>query len=174
METKDAEAHSAQVEMMLPGWMSRHREQDDISPPTPPARLPRITRLMALAFKFQDKVSRGDVRDYADLARLGYVTRARITQIMNLLNLAPDIQDEILSWQRDSHGIQERQLRSVTSQVLWREQRRLWLTVIPLATALEIHSEEDSRILSGSAAPPSGSHAGQRAELDVPLRGRPS
>jgi hypothetical protein len=30
----------------------------------------------------------GEVRDYADLARLGYVTRARITQIMNLLNLA--------------------------------------------------------------------------------------
>jgi hypothetical protein len=55
-------------------------------------RIPRITRLMALAIKFQDMVDRGEVRDYADLARLGYVTRARITQIMNLLNLAPDIQ----------------------------------------------------------------------------------
>src|SRR5438067_1747804 len=66
---KDGETHSAQVEMMLPGWMSRHREQDDFSPPIPPARLPRITRLMALAIKFQDMVSRGDARDYADLAR---------------------------------------------------------------------------------------------------------
>src|ERR1017187_4734132 len=36
-------------------------------------------------------VDRGEVRDYADLAQLGYVTRARITQIMNLLHLAPDI-----------------------------------------------------------------------------------
>ena len=52
-------------------------------------RMPRITRLMALAIKFQTMVERGEVRDYADLARLGYVTRARITQIMNLLNLAP-------------------------------------------------------------------------------------
>jgi hypothetical protein len=34
---------------------------------------------MALAIKFQDMVDRGEVRDYADLARLGYVTRARIT-----------------------------------------------------------------------------------------------
>ena len=147
METKDAETHSAQVEMVLPGWMSRHREQDDISPPTPPARLPRVTRLMALAIKFQDMVSRGEVRDYADLARLGYVTRARITQIMNLLNLAPNIQEEILSCQRDSPGIQERQLRSVSSQVLWREQRRIWRTINPprslstSAKASETHSE---------------------------------
>jgi hypothetical protein len=147
METKDAETHSAQVEMMLPGWMSRHREQDDISPPTPPSRLPRVTRLMALAIKFQDMVNRGEVRDYADLARLGYVTRARITQIMNLLNLAPNIQEEILSCEKDSPGIKERQLRSVTSQVLWREQRRLWRTISPprplstSATTSKIHSE---------------------------------
>jgi len=57
-----------------------------------PGNVPRITRLMALAIKFDGIVRRGEVRDYADLARLGYVTRARITQIMNLLNLAPDIQ----------------------------------------------------------------------------------
>jgi hypothetical protein len=36
------------------------------------------------------------VTDYADLARLGHVTRARVTQIMNLLNLAPDIQEELV------------------------------------------------------------------------------
>ena len=59
-------------------------------------RIPRITRLMALAIKFQDMVDRGEVRDYADLARLGYVTRARLTQIMNLLLLAPEIQEQIL------------------------------------------------------------------------------
>jgi len=58
--------------------------------------IPRISRLMALAIKFDGLVRHGEVRDYADLARLGYVTRARITQIMNLLNLAPDIQEEIL------------------------------------------------------------------------------
>ncbi len=51
---------------------------------------------MALAIKFQDMADCGEVRDYADLARLGYVTRARLTQIMNLLLLAPDIQEAII------------------------------------------------------------------------------
>jgi hypothetical protein len=35
-------------------------------------------------------------KDYSQLARLGHVSRAQITQIMNLLLLAPDIQEEIL------------------------------------------------------------------------------
>ncbi|GIW55523.1 MAG: hypothetical protein KatS3mg082_1927 [Nitrospiraceae bacterium] len=64
--------------------------------PAPP-RIPRITRLMALAIKCQDMIDRGEVKDYADLARLGFVTRARVTQIMNLTLLAPDIQETILS-----------------------------------------------------------------------------
>jgi len=51
---------------------------------------------MALAIRFDDLIRRGEVRDYADLARLGHVSRARITQIMNLLNLAPDIQERLL------------------------------------------------------------------------------
>jgi hypothetical protein len=54
----------------------------------------------ALAIKFQDMVDRGEVRDYADLARLGYVNRARLTQIMNLLLLAPRIQEQP-DWPRD-------------------------------------------------------------------------
>lgn len=42
------------------------------------------------------EVRLAEVRDYAELARLGYVTRARLTQIMNLLLLATDIQEAIL------------------------------------------------------------------------------
>ena len=89
-------------------------------------RMPRITRLMALAIKFQSMVDQGEVRDYADLARLGYVTRARITQIMNLLNLAADIQEAILLQQGKSAGIAERDVRAVTAEVSWLTQRRIW------------------------------------------------
>jgi len=81
---------------------------------------------MALAIKFQDMVDRGEVRDYADLARLGYVTRARITQIMNLVNLAPDIQEELLLQRLTSKAVTERHLRSVTSEVSWQGQRQRW------------------------------------------------
>jgi hypothetical protein len=83
----------------------------------PPAgNLPRITKLMALAIRFDTLVSRGEVQDYADLARLGYVTRARITQIMNLLNLAPDIQEALLFLPRTTSGrdmFREKELRSI-------------------------------------------------------------
>src|SRR3954453_20580078 len=77
---------------------------------------------MALGIKFQDMVESGQVRDYADLARLGYVTRARLTQIMNLLLLAPDIQETLL--QPGSTGssrcfLAERQLRQVISAADW-------------------------------------------------------
>ena len=96
-----------------------------------PPRIPRITRLMALAIKFQDMVDRGEVWDYADLARLGYVTRARITQIMNMLNLAPDIQADILELGRlavPQATIAERHLRSLVRIVSWDQQRRVWAT----------------------------------------------
>jgi hypothetical protein len=83
---------------------------------------------MALAIKFQDMVDRGEVRDYADLARLGYVTRARMTQIMNMLYLAPDIQEEILGTEAPSTGsVSERRLRSISKVVCWNNQRRAWM-----------------------------------------------
>ena len=64
-------------------------------PPLPP-RVPRLARLLALALELEGLVRDGTIRDYATLARLGHVSRARMSQVMNLLVLAPDIQEEIL------------------------------------------------------------------------------
>jgi hypothetical protein len=92
-------------------------------------KLPRITRLMALAIKFEGLIRDGVVRDYADLARLGYVTRARLTQIMNLRLLAPDIQEEILFFPKTTTGrdpVSERNLRRITAIVRWDRQRKAW------------------------------------------------
>ena len=66
------------------------------------AQVPRITRLLALATKFEGLLQQGVVKDYAELARLGQVSRARVTQIMNLLSLAPDIQQQILVGSKNS------------------------------------------------------------------------
>ena len=90
------------------------------------SRIPRITRLMALAIKFQEMVDRGEVRDYADLARLGYVTRARVTKIMNLSLLAPDIQEMLLSTESPSSRITERDLRLVAGAEIWQRQREIY------------------------------------------------
>jgi hypothetical protein len=91
---------------------------------------------MALAIKFQGMVERGEVRDYADLARLGYVTRARVTQIMNLLLLAPDIQEALLLLPGTTTGrdpISERRLRTVTAIAHWGRQRNAWRGRKPVA-----------------------------------------
>jgi hypothetical protein len=96
---------------------------------TPTGRIPRISRLMALAIRFDRLIQEGHVTDQAELARLGHVTRARATQIMNLLNLAPDIQEDILFLPRTLSGrapIHERHIRPLTNALDWRKQRRLW------------------------------------------------
>jgi hypothetical protein len=79
---------------------------------------------MALAIKFQAMIDRGEVKDYADLARLGFVTRARVTQIMNLLNLRPEIQEQLLCARSPIPN--EHSLRSVVAEVEWRTQLHLW------------------------------------------------
>ena len=94
-----------------------------------PGRVPRVSRLMALAIRFDGLVRDGVVTDQADLARLGHVTRARVTQIMNLLSLAPDIQEKLLFLpcvERGRDPIYERQLRHITAVSEWRKQRRMW------------------------------------------------
>ena|ERR1019366_7035659 len=87
--------------------------------------IPRIARLMALAIRFEGMLREGAVQDYAQLARLGRVTRARMTQIMKLLDLAPDIQEKIL-FLPPIRTLNERNLRPVVSCIDWRKQRRLF------------------------------------------------
>lgn len=97
--------------------------------PREPGRIPRVSRLMALAMRFDQYVRDGVVTDQSELAELGQVTRARISQIMNLLNLAPDIQETLLFLPRTSRGrdpIILRDLLPIASVLVWRKQRRLW------------------------------------------------
>ena len=84
---------------------------------------------MAMAIRMDRLVREGQVKDYAALAKLGGVTRARISQIMDLLNLAPDRQEAILFLPRTPVGrdpITERQLRPIVSELGWCRQRELW------------------------------------------------
>jgi len=95
--------------------------------------VPRLSRLMALAIRFDRLLRDGVVKDYAELARLGQVTRARLTQIMNLLNLAPDIQEDILFLPPvagERAVICERQLRAVAKAADWRKQRNTWADLL--------------------------------------------
>jgi hypothetical protein len=83
---------------------------------------------MALAIRFEALVRSGAVADYAALAELGHVSRARVTQIMNLLCLAPDIQEQILFLPRTERGrdpIILADLLQIASHLDWRRQREV-------------------------------------------------
>ena len=123
---KQGEAPEIQIEMTL-SVRRRRPNPEEPRPPARPARpgqIPRISRLMALAIKFQEMVDGGEVTDYADLARLGYVTRARLTQIMNLTLLAPDIQERLIDANL-SEKVSERHLRVACLEAEWSCQRQI-------------------------------------------------
>lgn len=98
---------------------------------TPENRIPRLSRLMALAIHFDGLIRQGGITNQADLAQLGHVSRARVTQIMNLLHLAPDIQEQILFLPPVTEGrdpVPETKLRKLVKETCWEKQRQMWLT----------------------------------------------
>lgn len=104
----------------------------DAAPEALPNRVPRVARLMALAIHFDGMLRKGVVADQSELARICEVTQPRITQIMNLLHLAPDIQEELLNLPPASKGrdsTTERDLRPIAATMCWRDQRWQWSRV---------------------------------------------
>jgi hypothetical protein len=107
--------------------------------PVPQGRAPRLARLMALAIRFEELLSSGQVRDYAELARLGHVSRARISQIMNLRLLCPQIQEQILFLPPAEHGrdpIHLTLLQPIALEPDWHKQRRRWAALLRSRTLL--------------------------------------
>ncbi len=97
--------------------------------PAERGRVPRVSRLMALAIRFEQLLRDGSIDSYAELAALGHVSRARVSQIMNLLQLAPDIQEAILFLPRTVRGrdrVRLWQLQPIAAALDWRKQRQLW------------------------------------------------
>jgi hypothetical protein len=96
---------------------------------TPTGRVPRVAKLMALAIWFDQLIRDGVVADQAELARVGHVSRARLTQIMNLLFFAPDLQEQVLFLTQAKNRLgstTEQQLRPIASATIWSIQRVSW------------------------------------------------
>lgn len=106
------------------------------APPAPTVRVPRIAKLMALAIHFDQSIHEGKVADQSELARLIHVTQPRLTQIMNLNHLAPDVQEQLLhlpAAERGRERIHERVLRPVVAEMNWSVQRVMWNEIIRAA-----------------------------------------
>jgi hypothetical protein len=99
-----------------------------VAPPIEPQeRAPRIARILALAHKLDAMVRSGEISDYSQLARLGRISPARLTQIMVLLHLAPAIQEYILFVSAaDARFVTELALRKIARQPRWDRQRELF------------------------------------------------
>ncbi len=92
-------------------------------------RIPRIAKLVALASRMQSMLDSGQVESFQQLAELGRISQPRMTQIMSLLHLAPDIQEELLYLPEVKQGkaaIHVRLLRPLTTELDWRVQRKMW------------------------------------------------
>jgi hypothetical protein len=102
-------------------------------PSLPPGRVPRVSRLMALALRLDELVRTGQVASYSALAVLGQVTRARISQILSLLHLAPDIQEALFlpPTLRGRDALILADLMPIAACMDWRKQRRLWRKLLP-------------------------------------------
>jgi hypothetical protein len=122
--------HVCDVHFRRRGRGSRREMRAGQAPARPTSesgRVPRVARLMALAIRFERLLRDRAVESYAELAALGHVSRARVSQVMNLLNLAPDIQGAILFLPRTERGrdpIHLRQLQPIAANHDWRKQRR--------------------------------------------------
>jgi hypothetical protein len=110
----------------------RKEVRDGAAPVRLPARIPRVAKLLALAHRFEALIRAGTFRDYAQIAVVGHVTRARLSQIMSLLNLAPDIQEAILFLPRVERGrdaIKLADLMPIAMELDWKRQRRRWRAI---------------------------------------------
>ena len=95
----------------------------------PDKHLPRLSRLLALAHRWNHLIEEGVIANYSEIARLMGMSRARVTQIMDLLYLAPQIQEEILLLERkgrDGFDVTERAMRQINCIPDWNGQRKLW------------------------------------------------
>ena len=95
--------------------------QPEPDPPStdPPRPATRLARMLALAHLIERKVESGQLKDYAEAARTLGISRARMTQVMNLLVLSPKVQEAVLL----GKGFRsERSVRAVLGTPSWREQ----------------------------------------------------
>lgn len=99
------------LSFVLPG-------RGDPKPPREP-KTPRVVELLRKAIKWKNLLESGKIASQAEIARQEGITRARVTQIMGMLRLAPEIQERILSLPDTSNRppVTERTLRPIRTIV---------------------------------------------------------
>ncbi len=94
-------------------------------PEAPASRPARVAVTLATAHKIRQGILAGEIQDQVDAARGLGLTRARLSQILDLTNLAPDLQERILFLEviDGREPLRERSMRGVLRSTVWDEQR---------------------------------------------------
>ncbi len=111
---------------------------------------------MALVIHYEDIIRPVHIHDYAEIVPLGHATRARVTQIMNLRLLAPDIQEELISLHRLTEGRDScclRRLQTIALEKPWRIQREMYRHFVSELVKSEVQPTE---MKPGTSADPEG------------------
>ncbi len=107
------------VERLRPPRRSRAKDS---------GRPARVAVLLATAHRFHEMLRSGAVANLEQLARRLGVTRARVSQVLALTLLAPDIQEAVLELQggeRKRGRVTEVDLREIVAEPEWSAQRSL-------------------------------------------------
>src|ERR1700676_3004886 len=108
------------IDFPLPIPRTRPKSMAVAATTCPSGRPPRLARLLALAHRLDGLVRNGTAKNYRELAELGHVSPARLSQILVLLNLAPALQEYILFLSAGESGfITEAELRNIAREPRW-------------------------------------------------------
>lgn len=112
------------------GWA--FSEQAPEPPAEPVYRPARVAQMLALAHRIEAAIESGEYADRADVARQLGFTRARVTQLLDLTLLAPDLQERVIELEAidGRELLTERGLRPVLRHESWAEQRRAWASIV--------------------------------------------
>ena len=127
------------IEFTLPSPAER-RVRTAVCVPDQPPRPHGLSYMLALAHRLEERVQSGKVKDYVAIAEASGISRTRIGQIIQLLMLAPSIQEYILGLQSSEKCINERILRTVVKEWSWDRQRAIFCQLtgkVPSAEPLE-------------------------------------
>lgn len=107
---------------------TRRRKKVDQCDPLP-GSVQRVSEVMALAIRFDQLIRSGEVKGIRQLAEIGRISQPRVSQILALVSLAPDLQESLLFLPRPENGkdtVFEKQVRPLAMELDWSKQRRMW------------------------------------------------
>lgn len=113
-------------------WKLTEQEPE---PESEPIRRPaRVAHMLALAHALQGAIDDGLYENRAEVARRFGLTRARVTQLLGLVMLAPDIQEDVLFMEASdgAEPLSVRALRPLATMSSWTQQRRAWRKLRPV------------------------------------------